>query len=168
MERVAIGKILRARGVKGELLIAPLSWDLRRFARVEKVFISDPDAREKLYPIKGSRIFQGKVLLQLEGIDTREKAEELKGKYLEIDKKDVPPLPEDEYYIFDLINCQVLSLKGKRIGEVKEILLFPANPVLAVRKGKKEYLIPFIKDVVKKIDLQEKLIYIEPLQGLLE
>ena len=168
MERVAIGKILRAWGVKGELLIAPLCQDLKRYSQVEKVFISDSDAKEKPYGIKRIRIFQGKVLLQLEGIDTREKAEELKGKYLEIDKKDVPLLTEGCYYVFDLVNCQVLSLNGKKIGEVKEVLPFPANPVLSVRKGKKEYLIPFVKEVVKKIDREKKKIWIEPMKGLLD
>ena len=168
MERIAIGKILRAWGVKGELLIAPLCEDLKRYSQVEKVFISDSDAKEKPYGIKRSRIFQGKVLLQLEGIDSRTKAEDIKGKYLEIDKKDVPLLTEGCYYVFDLVNCQVLSLNGKKIGEVKEVLLFPANPILSVRKGKKEYLIPFVKEVVKKIDREEKKIWIEPLKGLLD
>lgn len=168
MERVAIGKILRAWGVGGELLIAPLCEDLKRYSQVEKVFISDSDAKEEPYGIKRSRIFQGKVLLQLEGIDTRTKAEGLKGKYLEIDKKDVPLLTEGYYYVFDLVNCQVLSLNGKKIGEVKEVLLFPANPILSVRKGKKEYLIPFVKEVVKKIDLEKRFIWIEPIEGLLD
>ena len=168
MERVAIGKILRAWGVGGELLIAPLCEDLKRYSQVEKVFISDSDAKEKPYGIKRSRIFQGKVLLQLEGIDTRTKAEGLKGKYLEIDKNDVPLLTEGCYYVFDLVNCQILTLKGKKIGEVMEILLFPANPVLSVRKGKEEYLIPFVKEVVKKIDLEKRVIWIEPIEGLLD
>jgi 16S rRNA processing protein RimM len=168
LERVAIGKILRARGVKGELLVAPLCEDLKRYSQVEKVFISDLDAKEKPYRIKRSRIFQGKVLLQLEGIDTRTKAEELKGRYLEIDKKDVPLLTEGCYYAFDLVNCQVLSLNGKKIGEVKEVLFFPAHPVLSVKKGKKEYLIPFVKEVVKKVDREKKIIWIEPIKGLLD
>ena len=168
MERVAIGKILRAWGVKGELLIAPFCEDLKRYSQVEKVFISDADAKEKPYRIKRSRIFQGEILLQLEGIDNRTKAERLKGKYLEIDKKDVPLLTEGCYYVFDLVNCQILTLKGKKIGEVMEILLFPANPVLSVRKGKEEYLIPFVKEVVKKIDLEKRVIWIEPIEGLLD
>ena len=168
MERVAIGKILRAWGIRGEFLIAPLCEDLKRFSQVEKVFISDSDAKEKPYRIKRSRIFQGKVLLQFEGIGTRTKAEELKGKYLEIDKKDVPLLREGCYYVFDLVECQVLSRNGKKIGEVKEVLLLPAHPSLVVRKGKKEYLIPFVKEVVKKIDRQRKVIWIEPANGLLD
>lgn len=54
------------------------------------------------------------------------------------------------------------------IGEVKEVLFSPVNPVLVVIKDKKEYYIPFVKEVVKEINLEEKLIYIEPLNGLLE
>jgi 16S rRNA processing protein RimM len=168
LERVAIGKILRSWGVKGELLIAPLCEDLKRYSQVEKVFILETDAKEKPYRIKRSRIFQGKVLLQLEGIDNRTKAEGLKGKYLEIDKKDVPLLTEGCYYVFDLVNCQVLNLNGRKIGEVMEVLLFPAHPVLSVKKGKKEYLIPFVKEVVKKIDRGKRVIWIEPMKGLLD
>jgi len=168
LEKVAIGKILRARGVKGELLITPLTEDLKRFTQVEKVFISDSKGKEVVYRIRGSRIFRGKVLLQLEKIENKEKADSLKGRYLEIEKKDLPPASEGSYYVFDLVGCQVLSLRGEGMGEVKEVLFFPANDILVLRKGKKEYYIPFIKDVVKKIDPKEKLILIEPLSGLLE
>jgi 16S rRNA processing protein RimM len=168
LERVAIGKILRAWGVKGEFLIVPLCEDLKRFSQVEKVFISDSDAKEKPYWIKRSRIFQGKVLLQLEGIDSRTKAEGLKGRYLEVDRKEVPLLAEGCFYVFDLVDSQVLGPNGKKIGEVKEVLFFPGQPVLSVRKGKKEYLIPFVKEVVKKIDCEKKIIWIEPIKGLLD
>jgi len=168
LERVAIGRILRAWGVKGELLIAPLCEDLKRYSQVEKVFISDSDAKEKPCRIKRSRIFQGKVLLQLEDIDTRTKAEGLKGKYLEIDREDVPELAEGCFYIFDLVNCQVLGPNGKKIGEVEEVILLPAHPVLLVKKGKKETLIPFVKKVVKKADREKKIIWIEPIKGLLD
>lgn len=168
MEKVAIGKILRAWGVKGELLILPLTDELSRFTQVEKVFIADSENKEAIYRIKRSRIFQGKVLLQLESVENREKANSLKGKYLEISKENVPSLPDDRYYIFELIGSQVKSFKGERIGEVKEVLFFPANDILVVRKGSKEYYIPFIKDVIKKIDIKEKLIVIEPISGLLE
>ena len=109
MEKVAIGKILRARGVKGELLITPLTEDLKRFTQVEKVFISDSKGKEVVYRIRGSRIFRGKVLLQLEKIENKEKADSLKGRYLEIKKKDLPPASEGSYYVFDLVGCQVLS-----------------------------------------------------------
>jgi len=149
-------------------LIAPLTDDLKRFTQVEKVFIFDSKDKEVVYRIRRSRIFQGKILLQLEEVEDRNKADSLKGKYLEIEKKDVPPAPPDRYYLFDLVGCKVESLKGKMIGEVKEVLFSPVNPVLVVRKDKKEYYIPFIKEIVKEIDLEEKLIYIEPLNGLLD
>ncbi len=168
MEKVALGKILRTRGVKGELLVFPLTDDPKRFTRVEKVLISDSSGREEIYRIKRSRIFQGKVLLQLEGIEDREKASSLQGRYLEIPREDVPTLPEGRYYLFDLIGSQVECLKGEKLGEVKEVLSFPANDVLVVRKKKKEHYIPFIKDVVKEIDPKKKLILIEPINGLLE
>jgi len=168
LERVALGRILRARGVKGELLIFPLTDDLARFTCVEKVFISDSKGKEVVYKIARSRIFRGKILLQLEGISDRNKAEALKGKYLEISKRDVPALPQGRYYLFDLTGCEVENLEGKNIGEIKEVLLFPANDILVVRKGKKEFYIPLIKDVVKKIDLKTKIVSIEPLEGLLD
>ena len=149
-------------------MIAPLTDDLKRFTQVEKVFIFDSKDKEVVYRIRRSRIFQGKILLQLEEVEDRNKADSLKGKYLEIEKKDVPPASPDRYYLFDLVGCKVESLKGKMIGEVKEVLFSPVNPVLVVRKDKKEYYIPFIKEIVKEIDLEEKLIYIEPLNGLLD
>ena len=168
MEKVALGKILRVWGVKGELLIFPLTDDPKRLTRVEKVSISDSSGREEIYRIKRSRIFQGKVLLQLEGIDDRGKASSLEGRYLEIHREDVPALSEGRYYLFDLIGSQVECLNGEKLGEVKEVLLFPANDVLVVKMKKKEYYIPFIKDVVKEVDLKKKLILIEPINGLLE
>lgn len=155
--------------------MSPLTGDLKRFSQVKKVFISSSFARpedsrekEEVYRIKRSRIFQGKVLLQLEGIENREKADSLRGKYLEIEREDVPALPEGRYYLFDLIGSQVETLKGEKVGEVKEVLFSPANDILVVKKGKKEFLIPFIKNVVKEIDLEKKLIFVEDLKGLLD
>ena len=168
MEKVALGKILRAWGVKGELIIFPLTDDLKSFNQVQEVFISDSEGKEVIHKIERSRIFRGKILLQLEGIESREKADTLKGKYIEINKEDVPLLSEGRYYLYDLVGCKVENQEGKSLGEIKEVLLFPANDILVVRKGSKEYYIPFIKNVVKKIDLQAKLVSIELLSGLLE
>ena len=79
-----------------------------------------------------------------------------------VDKK-----PDDEYYIFDLIGLKVKTADNPCLGEVTDVLTLPANDVYVVRDGSKEYLIPAIKDVIKKIDLDQEYILIEPIDGLL-
>jgi len=167
MDRVTIGQITRVRGLKGELVVVPLTDDLRRFRKLQKVIISKGE-RVKEFQVENAREFKGKVLLKLRQVEIPEEAEKLVGGFIEIGKGQLVKLPNGRYFIFDIIGLLVVTTKGEIVGKVKEVITLPANDVYVVEGDKKQYDIPAIKRVIRKIDLEKKEMIIEPTKGLLD
>jgi 16S rRNA processing protein RimM len=162
---VSIGFICRAWGIKGELLVEPLTDNPKRFSRLKKVYIV-VSGKNQTFDIQSSRVFKKRILLKLIGIDTPEEAKKLVNCYLEIEKKDVPALPKGEYYIFDIVGLKVKTTEGENLGEIKEVIKYPSNDVYVVSHKGKQYDLPAIKEIIKKIDLKEGVMVVQPLPGL--
>jgi len=173
MQRITIGQISRVRGIKGEMVVVPLTDDLKRFSWLEKIFVSK-DAITAQFGIEEVRIslkskrLKERVLLKLKGVETPEEAKKFVGSFLEIEKEDLIKLPEGRYFIFDIIGLKVITTQDKEVGTVREVISLPANDVYVVQGEQQEYDIPAIKEVVKKIDLDKKVMIIEPKEGLLD
>ena len=92
----------------------------------------------------------------------------MKGAILKVSETQLSKLPKGEYYFHEIIGCVIITEEGEEIGVVKEILTPGANDVWVVKgKNGKEQLIPYIEDVVKDINVSEKVIRITPIEGLL-
>ncbi len=167
-ELVSIGIIGKAHGIKGEVSVTPLTDNPQRFEQLNFVTIEYVDGRRAKLAIETVRRQGNRILLKFKEVTTRNVAETLNGAYVSIPHDELSELPEDSYYIFDLVGLEVVTTEGKRIGRLEEVLDFPANDVYVVKDDGKEYLIPAIKDVVKKVDLEKGIMQIEPIEGLLE
>ena len=167
MKRVTIGKISRVRGLKGEMVIIPLTDDPQRFLKLEKVTIAhDEDCRQFL--VEKAREFKDRVLLKLKQVDSPEQARGLVGGYIEIEEDQLVRLPQGSYFVFDIVGLEVVTVAGERIGTVKEVISLPANDLYLVEGEEKSYNIPAVKDVIKEIDLKKKKMIIEPMEGLFD
>lgn len=112
---------------------------------------------------------QGYPIVKFEGYPNATAAEALCGTDLEIDEADLPPLPEGEYYLHDLIGLEVVTVAGEVVGTLVQALTTGANDVYVVRReGKPDALIPAIRDVVQSVDLQTRRMTIDPMPGLLD
>ena len=173
MQRITIGQISRVRGIRGEMVIVPLTDDPRRFSELKRVLLSK-DERIAEFEVEQVRVglttgrLKEKVLLKLKGVESPEEAKRLVGSFLEIEKEDLTQLPKGRYFIFDIIGLKVVTTEDKKVGTVKEVITLPANDVYVVEGDQKEYDIPAIKEIVKKIDLKKKVMVIEPKEGLLD
>jgi 16S rRNA processing protein RimM len=167
MNRVTIGKISRARGLRGEMVVVPLTDDPQRFLKLEKVTVSKDNVSKQLF-VERAREFKGKVLLQLKQVDSPEQAKKLVGGFIEVERDQLVRLPEGSYFVFDIVGLEVVTTEGERIGTVKEVISLPANDLYLVEGDEKLYLVPAIKQVVKEIDLKEKKMIIQPMEGLFD
>jgi 16S rRNA processing protein RimM len=167
MDRVTIGQITRVRGIKGEIVVVPLTDDPQRFRKLRKVIISEKESI-KGFQVEGEREFKGKVFFKLKQVENSEEAKKLVGGFIEIERDQLVELPEGRYFIFDIIGLQVVTTKGEKIGKVKEVIALPANDLYLVEGDKRQYDIPALKKVVKRIDLEKKEMIIEPPEGLLD
>lgn len=153
---LVVGQIINTHGLRGEMKVMPLTEDMRRFDYLEYVILKGQKIK-----VEGVKYFKDKVILKLQGINSIEEAEKLKRTYLEIEREDAIELEEDEYFIVDLVECTVVDTEGFEYGKIKDVIQTPSNDVYWVQ-GKKEVLVPVLKDIVLDINMDEKLITIRP------
>jgi 16S rRNA processing protein RimM len=146
---VRIGYVRRAVGLGGEVEVEPLTDDRGRFRPGLSVH-----AGASVRQVETVRQGAGTVVLKFAGVNDRDLADGLRGKYLEIDTAAVQPLPEGSYYHWQLLGLEVFDLAGAPLGEVTDILDKPANDVYVVGRGDRELLVPAVSEVVVSIDLE--------------
>jgi 16S rRNA processing protein RimM len=163
---VVIGLLRRAHGVRGDLSVQAVSDVPERFDSLERVLVRQGGSIREL-AVESVRWKNRSLLLKFQGIDDRTAAEALKGAEIGVRKRDVHPVPDGTYYVFDLVGCKVIGKDDREIGRIDEVMKMPANDVFSVKTGSGEVLIPVVADVVKEIDLERKVVRIEEIEGLL-
>lgn len=167
MSSVLIGQIVNVHGIKGEVKIYPYTDDVDSLAKkLKKVYLDE--AMTKSYK-STCRIQKGMLLVKLSEIDTVEKAESLRKKYVYISEDDLDELEEDNYYVKDLLGSDIIDITtNESIGKLDYVFNTGANDVYEITKSDntKIYL-PAIKQVIKKVDIKSKKIYVEIMEGLI-
>ncbi|WP_039316998.1 ribosome maturation factor RimM [Clostridium baratii] len=156
MEFFRVGKIVNTHGLKGEVKVMPETSDVNNYKRYGTVFI-DGVERE----IQSVKFQKDRVILKLEGIDSIEEAEKFKNKLIQVPREREPELPEDTFYVRDLIGIHVYDTEGKDLGAIYDVIETKNNDVYWIRKPK-ELLIPVLKEIVLEINLDEEKIIIRP------
>lgn len=167
-ERINIGKILRPRGVCGEVKVLPLTDIPGRFDQLDEVYVEMAADETQTLVIEEVKSYKGCVYLRFQGLDSAEAAEALRGKYLQVDRGQSPELSENEFYHFEIIGAAVYTEDDAYLGAVSEILETGARDILVVQGVDREYLIPFHPDLVTHIDRKAARITVHPLEGLLD
>jgi 16S rRNA processing protein RimM len=157
----AIARIIGAWGVRGEVKAEPMAPAevltagravglAGREATLERVAFADRYVR-----------------IKFTGISDREAAAELTGRYVLVDAESLPPLPEDQYYRFQVLGMRVVSTEGDELGSVEDVFSTRENDVYVVRGADREILLPAIDDVVVDIDIESRTMTVEVIPGLL-
>ena len=164
-----IGKIINTHGIKGEVKVKQITDFMERFNVGSVIYLIDTN--EQIIPLEITSVRTQKdyLLIRFTGYDSINEVESFKGLMLKIKNEQLTPLNEHEFYFHEIIGCTVSDMSGTKIGVVDSILTPGANDVWVVKNDQhKEFLIPYIQDVVKEIDVEKKQITIEPMEGLLE
>ncbi|RSK27006.1 ribosome maturation factor RimM [Bacillus sp. HMF5848] len=165
-----VGKIVNTHGIAGEVrVISRTDFGEERYKPGNTLYIFSEQAKEGIaVTVKSHRIHKNFDLLSFEEYKDINDVEKLKGFVIKVPIEQLGDLPEGEYYFHEIIGCQVQTLDELQVGEVSEILTPGANDVWVIktREGK-EILIPYIDDIVKKVDVKNKQIWIDPMEGLL-
>jgi 16S rRNA processing protein RimM len=163
---LAIGKVSRAHGVRGELSVTVLTEFPERFETTEWVFLGN-EYEAVPYHLEGYRWHKKNILLSLSGIDTRTLAEQFIGDYVQVPLEDAVPLPEGSYYLYELVGLDVVTTTGEPLGAVVDIIETGANDVYVVDNGDRTVLLPAIPDVVQAIDIEQGRMVVELIDGLI-
>jgi len=165
-----VGKIVNTHGIRGEVrVISRTDFPEERYKVGNKLFLFLPKSKVPLeLTVKTHRTHKNFDLLTFEGYENINEVEKFRDGMLKVPESHLAALEEDEFYFHEIIGCLVATTEGEEIGKITEILTPGANDVWVVKgKGGKEYMIPYISDVVKKVDIKEQVVIINPLEGLL-
>lgn len=161
-EFLAVGKLRRPHGIRGDLVMEILTDFPERLRPGKPVFVGEQEHR----PMKISKAHQhsGKLLIGLEGIETREQAGELRNQYVFILTRSAPRLPKGEYYHHELLGLKVLDEQGNTLGILAEILETRANDVYIIRsEDANDLLLPAVdNEVIIQVDLKRQEMIVRP------
>lgn len=170
MEMFNVGKIVNTHGINGEVrVISKTDFADERYKKGNMLYIFMDNLKEPLeVKVATHRTHKNFDLLSFEGYSNVNDVEKFKGSLLKVPESQLTDLAEDEYYFHEIIGCVVKTNDGVEIGEITEILTPGANDVWVVNgENGKEILIPYIEEIVLEIDVKNKAILINPMEGLL-
>ena len=161
-----IGQIVNTNGLKGVIKVKPFTDNIKEYESFKSIYIQKKDQLVE-FKIEQVRYVKNMVLLKLEGIDDINEAEKYRNYYIKVERNKMPKLPEDSYYIVDLLGCEVTTVEGELLGKVDDVFPTGSNDVYVVKdENGKQILIPAIKDVIKSIDISNKKIIVKLMEGL--
>jgi 16S rRNA processing protein RimM len=165
---LAIGKIVKAFGVRGELIVTPLTDQPARFRKISAVFVGPDDEFVERYDVDRTAVEHRGVRLSLKGIDDRTAAERVVGNYLFVEPEQRIKLPKGRYFVHDLIGLSVVDEQGGTIGTVKDVLKFPAQDVYLVDRSGRQVMIPAVKEFIRSIDIRSRTMTVRLIDGMIE
>jgi len=163
---LAIGFLRRPHGVTGEIIMDLHTDFPGRIKAGRKVYISDKYESAMI----GSVRQHGKgLLVRIKGFDTPETAGRFRNQWVYVQSREVPPLPDGQYYKYELVDLDVVDDEGNNLGTLKEIIETGANDVYVVKsESGKEILLPAIPTVVLNVDMTSRLMTVHLLDGLID
>ncbi len=170
-----LGRVVGAHGVRGELRVRWLGDGPGNLLAVDEVDLADPargpdDPTPRHRRVTGGGLGrQGEVRLALEGVEDRDAARALLGCWVAVPSEALPPLPEGEFYWYELVGCRVETAAGEPLGTVEELWETGAHDVLVVRDAAgRRHLVPAAREILREVDRAGRRLVVDPPEGLLE
>lgn len=165
-EYFEIGQIVNASGLKGILKIKPFTDDIKKFSNLKTIYIKTKSGLTE-FKIEQVRYVKNMVMLKLAGIDTVEEAEKYRNLYIRILRDQEEELEEGSYYVVDILGCKVNTDANQELGKIVDVFQTGSNDVYVVKDEQgKQILLPAIKQVIKNVDIKNKIITVHLLEGL--
>jgi 16S rRNA processing protein RimM len=166
-ERVAVGRVLRPHGVRGEVVVEVLSDVPGRLAPGRRMTASWAGKPGRTLTVESYRPHKTGALVRFAGAEDRDGAEELRDALLEVDRSEVPAAPEGTYYWYQLLGCRCW-VDGEDLGEVTDLVEDGGGLLLVVSREGRQVPIPFVQSFLKEVDVERGRIELDLPEGLLE
>lgn len=164
MDLFKLGKITSPVGIKGEVRVYSYLDDITRFSDIEKLYI---EGESEFRDVERARVDKNTVVIKLSGVDDRNTSESLRNKYLVI-PKDMYELPDDTYYVDDLIGMEVFNEDGIKVGELVDINQNSKQDLYVIDNGKKTFLLPAVGEFILDIDIENKKMVVKLIDGIVD
>ena len=167
-ELIAVARTVKTRGLRGEIVADLLTDFPERFAQLEHLMAVWPNGSRQSLQIE-ERWCQGKrLVLKFAGYDSVEAAKALIGCELTVPESERVELPADQFYTWELIGCRVETIAGEEIGVVRDVTATGSAEILVIDGHNREFLVPMAEEICVEIDIERKLIRVDPPEGLWE
>ena len=160
--RIEIGGVARAHGIRGEVVIVTHDPDSSTLGSVPSIYVGGVERK-----VLQARDTQRGWLVALEGVLTRNDAEALRGKPVEVDR-DALDLDEEDVLLDDLVDCEVRLPDGTPWGTIAEIMIGAHQDLLVIHDGEIERLLPLVDEFVTSIDVEAGVVTVSPPENLPE
>jgi 16S rRNA processing protein RimM len=170
-ETVAVGRVLRPHGIRGEVMVEVLSDVPARFRKGSRVQGVREGAPPVTLTVAAGRVHKTGAVVRFEGFEDRDQAEALRGLDLEVPRAEVPKAPRGTYYQYELLGClcrDVSNDGGEELGKVVEVLEDGGGVMLIVEGEGRRVPVPFVKAFLKRVDVARGRIDLALPEGFLE
>lgn len=168
MDKVAIGRVMAPFGVRGAVKVEPYSDFPDRCYLLEWVWLEGRNVAAYV-KVKTARLHKDAWVLEFEGCETRDQAEQYKNALVKIQRSERVPLPPDTFYIDQIIGLEAFTTQMKKIGVVKDVIKTGSNDVYILDGvDQKEILIPALKEVIKEVNLEQGYLLLELPAGIMD
>jgi len=164
----AVGKIVGCFGIKGYVKVQSFTRLNERYHNLRKVMIGVSAEESTEWMVEAAKPGRSNILVKLQGMNDRSSAEKVIGLIVFVDEPDVQPLHDGSYFIHEIIGCSVYSPDGVPWGVIEDVYRTPAQDLWVIRYRGTLHMIPAVKEFVKNVDVQNKKIIIEMIEGLIE
>jgi len=163
---IAIGRIQKAKGLRGEVKVTLLTDFPERFESLGSVFVTFVSGEIRSFRVEQARLGDRAVYIKLAGVDDRNDAENLRGAILGVSEGDVVPVDEDSIFFYDLEGMKLVNADGDLIGTVVDVERYPASDVLVVQTESGRIMVPAVKRFIKNIDRENGRLTVDLPDGL--
>jgi 16S rRNA processing protein RimM len=165
-ELIELAAVMRAHGLRGELLLKPFNPDSTLLAQMTRVLLKTRDGTVTSYELDEARTHSGMQLLALHGVRTRDAAEALRGSLVCVTRADLPALEDDEFYLVDLVGLAALDTQGNPAGSVVDVVEYPSVNCLVVESEAGRREVPNLPRYVLSIDMTARIVVVDQLEEL--
>jgi 16S rRNA processing protein RimM len=163
-EVVTVGRVLRPFGVHGEVQVESLSDVPNRLKRLSSVTLTMPTGESLDTEVLRTRKSDRFYLMKFSAFSTPEEATKFRGAFIQVKQESVPPLPEAQYYQFELIGLEVHDETGRVFGKIEEVINRPHQPLFVLRNENRELLIPAVHPIIRYVDVQAGTLTVAPFE----
>ena len=164
---MAIGKVVKVFGLRGEVIVSPMTDNVARYKKLKQVFLGANETGAVEVDVASIHIQPRGVRLKLAHVSDRNAAEAIIGDLLFVKEKDAIRLPKGSFFVHDIIGLTVVDESGNSIGTVNDVLKYPANDIYVIDCNGREVMVPAVKEFIKKIDPETKTMRVKLIDGML-
>ncbi len=173
LDFLTVGTIINVHGVVGEVKVSPTTDDLKRFKKLKRVFLCPPEnavkGERREMKVTSAKLLNRFAVIKFEGIDDRDTANTLRGYDIEVSREDAVKLPEDTYFIGDLIGCTVFEEDGNVLGKIDDVFTAGGSDVYSITdEAGHNMMLPALGEVVLCVDVENRKVTVRLLPGLKE